>query len=153
MADNNGGGVYTQLPDGTDVELTDKVNPAEGLFNFELVQPMTQKRADQCSGLVDELEAQSFTKMTLKWPNTEVDLSKLMVAGHSFGGTTAFLCAYQDKRIKGILGNDPYMLLVSENQDVKNSFYMGKTPVFVLETDKFKDLMDIDPEHKREEFI
>jgi hypothetical protein len=45
------------------------------------------------------------------------------------------------------------MLLVSENQDVKNSFYMGKTPVFVLETDKFKDLMDIDPEHKREEFI
>lgn len=46
IADTNGAGVYTELPDGTPVPFTEVMNPAEGRFNLETTKEITQARVD-----------------------------------------------------------------------------------------------------------
>ena len=38
-----------------------------------------------------------------------IDLSKLVMSGHSMGGATALRVGNSDKRVKGILLNDPWL--------------------------------------------
>jgi len=57
-----------------------------------------------------------------------------MVSGHSFGGTCALTVAAQDKRIKGLVANDPYMKVVKRGVSVKSCLDLGDLPAFVQET-------------------
>jgi predicted dienelactone hydrolase len=43
--------------------------------------------------LINELHDNSFITKTLAFENAKADMSKLMVSGHSFGGTTALTVA------------------------------------------------------------
>ena len=46
IADTNGAGIYTELPDGTPVDLTSELDPAKGLINFEIATKLTAARSD-----------------------------------------------------------------------------------------------------------
>jgi hypothetical protein len=61
LADTNGGGVYTELPDGTPINMTLEMDPNKGLFNLDLTKKATQARVNQNTQLIDELGFQTFT--------------------------------------------------------------------------------------------
>jgi pimeloyl-ACP methyl ester carboxylesterase len=41
-----------------------------------------------------------------------IDLDRLIVGGHSFGGMTAIATAHEDPRVKAIFGFDPWLWVV-----------------------------------------
>ena len=59
--------------------------------------------------MLDEIYDNILTK-TLNFPNTShLDLNKLVISGHSFGGMTAIKLASQDKRIRACGTLDPWL--------------------------------------------
>jgi pimeloyl-ACP methyl ester carboxylesterase len=59
---------------------------------------------------MNEIEDPLFLKNVLAFGNCPVlDLEKLTVAGHSFGGGTAIRTAWNDKRVKCVLTHDPWL--------------------------------------------
>ena len=48
-------------------------------------------------------------------PNVKVDNSKIVLAGHSFGGTTVILSCMNDERVSACLMTDPWMSPLEEH--------------------------------------
>jgi pimeloyl-ACP methyl ester carboxylesterase len=61
--------------------------------------------------LIDEISKPNFLQKKLNFPdNIKLNLDKLIVAGHSFGGVTAIGASEYDKRVKACLTLDPWLL-------------------------------------------
>ena len=60
--------------------------------------------------LLDDLFAPNFAQKTLGFSaNTNLDLSRLVIGGHSFGGMTAISVANQDRRVRACFTLDPWL--------------------------------------------
>ena len=65
--------------------------------------------------MIDEIEQQNFLKDILHFESGPVlDMDKIIVAGHSFGGSTAIKTAWEDKRVKCVLTMDPWLLPIQK---------------------------------------
>jgi len=51
---------------------------------------------------------------TLGFENAQIDTSKLVVGGHSFGGMTAIEVGKYDQRVKAVVTLDPWVYARSE---------------------------------------
>ncbi len=51
-----------------------------------------------------------------------MDLEKLLMTGHSFGGMTTLIVAHEDKRIKGVFTMDPWLWVRLEEIEKKEFF-------------------------------
>ena len=45
-------------------------------------------------------------------PNVQIEMDKLIIGGHSFGGMTAIYSAFRDERIKACFGFDAWLWAV-----------------------------------------
>lgn len=61
-------------------------------------------------------------------------MTKLIVGGHSAGGTTALYVAHQDKRVKACVPNDPFVLVAGRDENIEEAFNLGNINLFVQET-------------------
>lgn len=107
--------------------------------------------------MIEELSQGQFVKKHLN-SDCQLDMSKLIVAGHSFGGTTAITTALRDKRVKGILIQDPNLINAMKGANIEKDFNLGDTAVHTIFTEYFEDFMEqaglnFDPFHNRDEFI
>lgn len=62
---------------------------------------------------MDELEDPEYITRKLD-VSFKLDLDKLIVSGHSFGGGTCYAVAAEDKRFKACLPLDPWLLPISD---------------------------------------
>jgi pimeloyl-ACP methyl ester carboxylesterase len=63
--------------------------------------------------LIDELQNPKFLQDKLGFPsNFTLNLNKLIVGGHSFGGVSAIGLANADKRVKACITLDPWLLAI-----------------------------------------
>jgi hypothetical protein len=51
-----------------------------------------------------------------------MDLERLLMTGHSFGGMTSLIMAHQDERIKGVFTMDPWLWCRLEEIEKKEFF-------------------------------
>lgn len=70
----------------------------------------------------------------------QLDLDRIVVAGHSMGGVTALRVAEADKRVKACLTLDPWLQPVKE--DIRDGTFNGfneGTAIFLLNSSSFFD--------------
>lgn len=70
-----------------------------------------------------------------------LDLSRLIIAGHSFGGVTAIGVAAQDPRVKAVLTLDPWLLSIMK--EVKTMKI--KQPLQILYSETFESFGRVTP--------
>jgi platelet-activating factor acetylhydrolase len=75
--------------------------------------------------LIDELEEKNILNEILEidLEEPELDMDKLIVAGHSFGGATAIKTGWEDKRVKCVLTMDPWLLPIKKT--IEDKSYKG----------------------------
>ena len=66
-------------------------------------------RRDECIKLIDEIEQTDYLQTLDFEKGADLDMSKLVVAGHSNGGSTAMAVAEADSRVKCLLTHDPWL--------------------------------------------
>lgn len=60
--------------------------------------------------MIDDLFIENFLQTTLGFgPSAQMDLERLIIGGHSFGGMTAIEVAANDERIKAVFSFDPWL--------------------------------------------
>lgn len=68
---------------------------------------------ETCSMIDDIHNSENMIKNTLGFsPNASLDLEKLIVGGHSFGGMSAAYTAFREERIKAVFGFDAWVWTV-----------------------------------------
>ena len=99
-------------------------------LNLEFRNTQLLKREQEVIGLIDELHQTNFLQSKLDFPQgPSIDLDKLTMSGHSYGGITAVGAAAKDPRIKVCLPMDAWLLGKSHQiHDLK----LPKTPLLNL---------------------
>ena len=65
--------------------------------------------------LIDEIEEMDFIKKLFgEDVNVFIDMSNLIVSGHSMGGATAMLVGEKDPRVKVVLSHDPWAKVIAD---------------------------------------
>ena len=77
---------------------------------------MLDTRVLEVEALIDEIEGKDYAKSLFGEAGATVgiDMSNLIVSGHSMGGATAMLVGDKDARVKCVLSHDPWSKLISE---------------------------------------
>jgi predicted dienelactone hydrolase len=66
-------------------------------------------RENEVMALIDQVSTPAFIKDTFNgWEKAQLDLTKIVVGGHSFGGITALGATCADRRVKACIGLDPW---------------------------------------------
>jgi cephalosporin-C deacetylase-like acetyl esterase len=61
--------------------------------------------------MIDWMSEHNFLNKKLNFETfPELDMDKLIVSGHSFGGATAIKTGWEDNRVKCVLTMDPWLL-------------------------------------------
>lgn len=75
-------------------------------------------RKEECKDLIDTLFEDKFAQTELGFDQAvELELDKLIVGGHSFGGMTAIAMSECDERIKATVTLDPWLWIIIEKID------------------------------------
>jgi cephalosporin-C deacetylase-like acetyl esterase len=87
--------------------------------------------------LIDDLyNTENLITQKLKFDNKiKLDLDKLVITGHSFGGMAAIATARLDKRIKACVTLDPWLFAYHKEINEKD-FYLD-IPFFAVCTEDF----------------
>ena len=98
---HDGSCCYTEKEDGTQIEITTNVT----IDNKQHFLKCLKIRKAEVKNLIDEICQNNFLQTRFNFPDyVKLDLEKLIVGGHSFGGATATAVAEEDDRVKCILG-------------------------------------------------
>jgi cephalosporin-C deacetylase-like acetyl esterase len=102
---------YSVLKNGEQKYWSSKHDP----YDKELRKNQIDIRKGEVINFIDDLYSSSFVTTVLSFDNSvQIDLTKLVVGGHSFGGMTSIAVAHQDERVKAIFGLDPWLWVVVE---------------------------------------
>jgi len=75
-------------------------------------------RKEECKNLIDTIFEDKFAQIELGFDAAvELELEKLIVGGHSFGGMTAIAVSECDERVKATVTLDPWLWIVVEKID------------------------------------
>ncbi|XP_013380544.1 platelet-activating factor acetylhydrolase 2, cytoplasmic [Lingula anatina] len=109
--------------------------------DFHIRNKQLYHRIQECSQVVDLLESvergeETHSVLGIHWDITQLqgklDLSRLAVMGHSFGGATCIASAAKDKRFRLSVALDTWMLPLEENiyKDVTQPVLLVNTEIF-----------------------
>ncbi len=93
-------------------------------------------REKEVKELIDDLHKPDFLQDALGFSkDVRIDLSRLIVGGHSFGGMTALQVAKSDERVKAVLTLDPW--LFARNEEIMNRQFQVRQPQIHIITEGF----------------
>ena len=102
---------------------------------IETIQKYLERRVSDVLRVVNEMQGASGLLCELL-DNLELDMSRLTVMGHSYGGGTSYLSAWKDERIRNIVLLDPWLTPVQQELlDKKLS-----CNILLLESDEWSGL-------------
>lgn len=106
MDTHDGSCTYTEKENGEPVLFDRSKDLYDGAFRTEQLE----KRREGLRILVDELHSNhNFLQKRLGFPKgVKLDLEKLVMAGHSFGGSSALNVTVTDPRVKACVVGDPW---------------------------------------------
>lgn len=108
------------------------------LHDMEFRRPQIQIRIKETKALIDELSKDSGKPLLSKigFPSTySLDLSKLSVAGHSYGGMTVLKVAHEDPRVKLCALLDPWLFIY--HKEILSGEVSLSIPVTLISTELF----------------
>ena len=105
VADYRSGITFLQAKRGKDIEWTEK-----DFWDFRLPQIMT--RTADIQYLLDELEVRYSTGQS---PWSVIDLERIGIFGHSYGGATSVMVSHVDKRIDACISLDGWNVPIPQN--------------------------------------
>ena len=105
VADYRSGITFLQAKRGKGVELTEK-----DFWDFRL--PQINTRTADIRYLLDELESRQRSG---KMPWAKIDLNRVGVFGHSYGGATSVMVSHIDKRIDACIALDGWNVPIPPN--------------------------------------
>lgn len=82
----------------------------------------------------------------------KLDLNKIIMCGHSFGGSTAITMSLKDKRIKAAIVNDPWFEPLMSYHDYKN-LTLNKPLQTLHSVDYYKLVHQYENEKVTNEFV
>ena len=86
--------------------------------------------------LIDEISEPGFLQKKFGFPSsTSMQIDKLVIGGHSFGGLTALSCAEKDDRIKVVFTFDPWIW--TRNEDILEGQFQTFQPMIHVLTEGF----------------
>lgn len=136
MDHHDGSCSYTENPTGYKQWFFDVKGPH---FEVNDIKKKLDIRVDEVRTLIDVISREDFLqKGLLMNKDARLDIDKLIVAGHSMGGSTALQVAEQDPRVKATLVNDPWLFGIRDKID--SSQYKGfrnDMPALLLNTYTF----------------
>lgn len=98
---------YSRLKNGEERYWTSMLNPDDQ----ETFLSRLEVRLTEVKQLIDDIENQSeMLEQTLQFgSNAKIDMDKLIVGGHSFGGMTGLYSGYREERVKAVFGFDAWI--------------------------------------------
>lgn len=107
--------MYTETEAGEQLWF-DSTFPISDVEKYKVAH---KKRQNQIRQLIDEIQQPDYLQKTLGFPpGVTLDMQRLIINGHSFGGITSIASAVEDKRIKLSLSLDPaFTPVMHENFD------------------------------------
>lgn len=96
------------------------------------------QRQKELTALINELEKnqeQPGSYLGIKHHMNSLDMSKLVLSGHSFGGITALNQANVDSRVKATFTFDPWMFIHSEK--ILKDEWLVKQPMAIIQSETF----------------
>lgn len=76
------------------------------------------QREGEITRLIDDIFETNMLQDVLDFDaEVQIDLNKLILGGHSFGGLTTLFTANKEKRVKCVFGFDPFLYPISEELD------------------------------------
>lgn len=105
---------------------------------MEFRKPQIKIRINETKALIDELAKDSGRQILTKmgFPATcTLDLSKLTIGGHSYGGMTALKVAHEDSRVKLCALLDPWLYIY--HQEILKGEVALSIPVIQISTELF----------------
>ena len=105
LADYRSGITFLQAKRGKDIKLTEK-----DFWNFRL--PQINTRTADIQYLLDELEVRNGVVQS---PWESMNLDRIGIFGHSYGGATSVMVSYIDKRIDACISLDGWNVPIPQN--------------------------------------
>mmetsp|Transcript_13426 Transcript_13426/g.22024 ORF Transcript_13426/g.22024 Transcript_13426/m.22024 type:complete len:356 (-) Transcript_13426:326-1393(-) len=131
----DGSGAYAERSDGQKIPFArpPDVTSGTGLKdrNYDFRVQQVETRLKECRAAVDYFDSlNSSSDSPFKG---KLDLSRLSIMGHSFGGITALEACRVDSRIRAVIAYDPWLYAAS--QELRKSGL--NVPVYILEAEAF----------------
>ena len=121
---NDGSCGYTRTQNGRPRYF----NYEHTMMDKEFRNQQLKTRQSEICDFIDEIYEPNFMQSKMGFASeVSLDLDKLVVSGHSFGGITAISSAVKDKRIKACLPMDAWFFPVS---DEISTLKLENTPIF-----------------------
>ena len=88
---------------------------------------------------MDDLSSENFAQQTLGFhESVSLDLDKVVVGGHSFGGMTAIMVSHHDPRVKATFGFDPWLWVVVDK--IREGDFSLEQPQMHVVTEHFNPI-------------
>ena len=130
---HDGSAHYSRKRDGSEKYWSQK----DDLMCLDMHQENLEVRAAEVKGLIDDMHEEDFLQSRLGFSaQATLDLSKIIVGGHSFGGVTAMVVAERDSRVSACCTLDPWLWAVNDQIDA-NKFSLTCPQVHVV-TESFE---------------
>lgn len=91
--------------------------------------------------LIKDISEPNFLQSELGFgEGAQMDISKLIIGGHSFGGLTALQIAEKDARVRAVFTFDPWIW--SRNQDIITNNFKLSVPTIHIITEGFDPVIE-----------
>lgn len=91
--------------------------------------------------LIKDISEPNFLQTTLGFSEgAQIDLTKLVIGGHSFGGLTALQIAEKDERVQAVFTFDPWIW--SRNHDIITNNFKLNVPTVHIVTEGFDPVVE-----------
>lgn len=110
------------------------------LINLEYRITQLKIREHEVKSLIDDIHKPDFLQKYLGFNCiTRLDLSRLVVGGHSFGGMTALEVARNDSRVKAVFTFDPWVYAM--HRSMLEGAYKVTQPMIHIVTEHFPSVV------------
>ena len=112
-------------------------------LNYDDMHAKVKVRENETKLLIDFISKPTFMKEELGL-DSEMDIGKLVMAGHSMGGATALRVGESDERVRCVVTHDPWLTpLHKEISAGTFTRYRKEQSVLLLNTEKFMEVSDL----------
>jgi len=134
---HDGSCCYTEKNNGKSIIF----DPETPFFKYEDMHDRVKVRETEIKLFIDEVCSNAYLQTLGFSDKACLDTSKLVMAGHSMGGTTALRVGNSDDRVSCVLTHDPWLFPLYK--EILNGSFCSFTDknMFILNTSSFFGMM------------